>query len=410
MTEDTTLLRADTGAPVTFRELLDNGHEGVLVWSLDERRRLVPAPVDQRVPLRREARLPTPARLRPGGQGHRQPPVPHLRRLDGAGRPRRRRSNRGPTPHARTDRRRLGWTDSRLGLLAHLLGDGCVLRSQPVHYTSNDKANLEFVETAAAAEFGITPRRVAQKRLVAHIPAGSRTGARTGGTTRCMSGSGAGHRGLGARTRSAFPSAALGQQCRDRRVPPAPVGDRRQRHSAAARQRHRARGLLRDDQPSAGGRRHPTCCPGSGSSLARRRSAKAGCRPGYHVTVADGPEPARVLPAIGVHGRRGETARRLPRRDRGQGREHRTSTLSRSEAWELVKAERSRAGLTERQFQAAIGMHYCGADPRQGVPAASGCCAAPTPSTPTLCARSPRTTCCWDRIVAVEPRRHPAGL
>ena len=45
MTEDTTLLRADTGAPVTFRELLDNGHEGVLVWSLDERRRLVPAPV-----------------------------------------------------------------------------------------------------------------------------------------------------------------------------------------------------------------------------------------------------------------------------------------------------------------------------------------------------------------------------
>jgi replicative DNA helicase len=45
MTEDTTLLRADTGAPVTFRELLDNGHEGVLVWSLDEHRRLVPAPV-----------------------------------------------------------------------------------------------------------------------------------------------------------------------------------------------------------------------------------------------------------------------------------------------------------------------------------------------------------------------------
>src|SRR5829696_8293843 len=45
MTDDTTLLRADTGAPIAFRELLDNGHDGVLVWSFDEQRRLVPAPV-----------------------------------------------------------------------------------------------------------------------------------------------------------------------------------------------------------------------------------------------------------------------------------------------------------------------------------------------------------------------------
>jgi replicative DNA helicase len=45
MTEDTALLRADTGAPVTFRELLQDGHDGVLVWSLDEKRRLVPAPI-----------------------------------------------------------------------------------------------------------------------------------------------------------------------------------------------------------------------------------------------------------------------------------------------------------------------------------------------------------------------------
>jgi replicative DNA helicase len=45
MTADTTLLRADTGAPVTFAELMKDGYEGVLVWSLDDRRRLVPAPV-----------------------------------------------------------------------------------------------------------------------------------------------------------------------------------------------------------------------------------------------------------------------------------------------------------------------------------------------------------------------------
>ncbi len=47
-------------------------------------------------------------------------------------------------------------------LLAHLIGDGCVLPRQPVHYTSNDPANLDAVEGAAARRFGIEPRRVAQ--------------------------------------------------------------------------------------------------------------------------------------------------------------------------------------------------------------------------------------------------------
>ncbi len=45
MTADTQLLRADTGAPVTFAELMRDGWDGVLVWSLDDQHRLVPAPI-----------------------------------------------------------------------------------------------------------------------------------------------------------------------------------------------------------------------------------------------------------------------------------------------------------------------------------------------------------------------------
>ncbi|HEX5495533.1 MAG TPA: replicative DNA helicase [Mycobacteriales bacterium] len=45
LTRDTTLLRADTGAPVSFGDLLDNGFDGTLVWSLDADRRLVAAPL-----------------------------------------------------------------------------------------------------------------------------------------------------------------------------------------------------------------------------------------------------------------------------------------------------------------------------------------------------------------------------
>lgn len=48
-------------------------------------------------------------------------------------------------------------------LLAHLLGDGCVLPRQPIHYTSADLENIRAVEKAAQRLFAIKPRRVRQK-------------------------------------------------------------------------------------------------------------------------------------------------------------------------------------------------------------------------------------------------------
>ncbi len=45
LTADTRLLRADTGAQVSIRDLLRSGSEGVLVWSLDKNRRLRAAPL-----------------------------------------------------------------------------------------------------------------------------------------------------------------------------------------------------------------------------------------------------------------------------------------------------------------------------------------------------------------------------
>src|SRR5487761_472056 len=45
LTADTELLRADAGGPVTFEQLMRDGWEGILVWSLDEQHHLVAAPV-----------------------------------------------------------------------------------------------------------------------------------------------------------------------------------------------------------------------------------------------------------------------------------------------------------------------------------------------------------------------------
>src|SRR5205807_466797 len=50
VTADTRLLRADNGEPVEIGELLRNGWDGVLVWSLDDRGRMQAAPVTRVFP------------------------------------------------------------------------------------------------------------------------------------------------------------------------------------------------------------------------------------------------------------------------------------------------------------------------------------------------------------------------
>ncbi len=48
-------------------------------------------------------------------------------------------------------------------LLAHLLGDGCILPRQPYHYTSADQKNINIVAQTAAKLFDIKPRIIKQE-------------------------------------------------------------------------------------------------------------------------------------------------------------------------------------------------------------------------------------------------------
>lgn len=52
---------------------------------------------------------------------------------------------------------------NKLILLAHLIGDGCYLEKQPLHYTNSDRGLLDIVEKVATAEFAVRPRRVKQQ-------------------------------------------------------------------------------------------------------------------------------------------------------------------------------------------------------------------------------------------------------
>ena len=56
-----------------------------------------------------------------------------------------------------------GMCKEELILLAHLIGDGCVLPKQPYHYTSADLLNIDSVKQSAEKLFKIRPRLVRQK-------------------------------------------------------------------------------------------------------------------------------------------------------------------------------------------------------------------------------------------------------
>jgi replicative DNA helicase len=399
LTADTTLLRADTGAPVTFQELLDNGHDGVTVWSLDEQRRMVAAPITNVFPsgVKEVYRLKLASGREVKASGNHPfltfgdwRPVDQLRVGDRIAIPR-----HVPEPIGAG----LGWTEGRLGLLAHLIGDGCILRSQPVHYTSNDEANLDFVESAAAAEFDITPRRVAQKTWWhSYLPAPYRC---THGRLNPLH---AWFRELGIEDLRPY----------EKRIPEVLYSASNREIALFLRHLWATDGCIWN--PS--GKSTPKAYYATSSReladgvalllgrlgiVARiRQVQKADYRPSYHVIIADGPSLRRFCADVGVHGRRGETARELLADLEGKVANPNADTLP-IEVWDLVRAERLRAGLTERQFQAAIDTHYCGSTLYKSSPSRQRLlrCAAALNS--PLLEEVATSDVYWDQVKSIEP-------
>ncbi len=399
LTADTTLLRADTGTPVTFAELLRNGWNDVLVWSLDDRHRLVPAPVTNvfesgtkevfrlRLASGREVKA---TANHPFLTFSGWTPLGELRAGDRLAIPR-----HVPVPVAAG----LGWSEHRIGLLAHLIGDGCVVKRQPVHYTSNDPENLEFVEAAATAEFGIAPRRVAQQTWWhVYLPA----------PAHCTHGRGNPihdwFRELGIEYRGAH----------DKRLPSALYAASDDEICLFLKHLWATDGCVWLPRGKSAAKVYYATssrelADGVAHLLARlgivariRQVEKAGYEPGYHVIIADTPSLRTFCARVGAHGRRGETARELGAflADRAVNTNVDTVPLA---VWDLVKSERVRAGLTERQFQAAIGTNYCGTTLYKSCPSRERlmrCAEALDSDTLREIASS---DVFWDKIVSIEP-------
>jgi len=156
LTANTRILRADNGAEVTFGELIQTG-ERPLVWSLDERKRMVARPMTNVFPSGRKEVFKM--RLASGREVEATAnhpfmtlegwtPLGELKVGNRLAVPR-----RVPEP---VDTQRMD--DSEVILLAHMIGDGSCVKNQPIRYASIDEANLAAV-TKAAEHFGITAVR-----------------------------------------------------------------------------------------------------------------------------------------------------------------------------------------------------------------------------------------------------------
>ncbi|HEY9267497.1 MAG TPA: replicative DNA helicase, partial [Mycobacterium sp.] len=156
LTANTRILRADTGAEVTFGELIRTG-ERPLVWSLDERQRMVARPMTNVFYSGHKEVFKV--RLASGREVEATANHPFMT-LDGwtplgelAVGARVAAPRRVPEP-VQTQRMH----DSEVVMLAHMIGDGSCVKRQPIRYASIDEQNLVAV-TNAAKHFGVTAIR-----------------------------------------------------------------------------------------------------------------------------------------------------------------------------------------------------------------------------------------------------------
>ncbi|WP_067834971.1 replicative DNA helicase [Nocardia lijiangensis] len=156
MPASTRILRADNGGETTLGELLASG-EQPLVWSLDERMRMVARPMVKVFPSGRKEVFKL--RLASGREVEATGNHPFLtvdgwiplEKLTVGDRLATPRQVPEPVHTARM-------ADSEVILLAHMIGDGSCVKRQPIRYASIDEENLTAV-TTAAQHFGVAAVR-----------------------------------------------------------------------------------------------------------------------------------------------------------------------------------------------------------------------------------------------------------
>ena len=355
MTANTRILRADTGAEVTFGELLATG-ERPLVWSLDERKRMVARPMTNVFPSgHKEVFV---LRLASGREVEATANHPFMT-LDGwmplgelkIG-------DRLATPRWVPEPvHTVRMHESEVVLLAHMIDDGSCVRRQPVRYASVDEANLVAVEISAA-HFGVTPVRD-------DYPAARVTTLRLPAPERLTHG-------------KRNPIAAwldklglFGKRSYEKFVPKEVFALPDDQVALFLKHLWATDGSVRWDEKAGQARiYYATTSRRLADDVAQlllrvgvyariKKAKKAGYRDCWHVCIYGGENQKRFVAHVGVHGDRGESANEVLAKLDTAPRNTNLDTVPK-EVWGQVKSALMRRGMTHRQFAEAMDNRFCG--------------------------------------------------
>ncbi len=366
LTAGTRVLRADDGTEVTLGELLASG-ERPLVWSTDDRLRLVPRPMTKVFPsgFKEVFRL----RLTSGREVEATAnhpfltvdgwvPLGELASGDRIAVPRLVPAPIEPTPMA----------EAEVVLLGHLIGDGSFVRRQPIRYASTDEANLRAV-TEAARHFGVTAVRddhPAARCTSLRLPAPYRL---THGKRNPIA---AWLDGLG----------LFGLRSHEKFVPRQVFSAPDEQVALFLRHLWATDGSVRWDERHGQARIYY-------ASTSRRlvddiamlllrlgvlsrikRVRKAGYRDSWHLYVHGAENQLLFLDKVGVHGMRGIAAKAVAARLGGIVGNTNLDTVPR-EVWQRVKELLTVRNMTHRQFADAMSSRFCGSTTWKHAPSRS---------------------------------------
>lgn len=356
LTEDTRVLRADTGAEITLGEMFALGHTDVPVWALDDRLQYVRRHLTHVFPtgVKPVYRL----RLASGKEVTATANHPFL-------------TYEGWTPLGELEvGTRLGvprhvpgpelsaaWDDRKVVMLAHLIGDGSFVKRQPIRYASIDEANLRAVSEAAGA-FGITPIRddyAAARVTTLRLPAPYRLAR--------------GKRNPVAEWLDDF--GLFGARSHEKFVPTAVFHLPKEQIALFIRHIWATDGSVTVNANGRSGRVYYASTSRRlvddlsrlllrfGISTRIRSTTKAGYRVGWTLDVSGVDDQRRFLQEIGVHGARGVLADRLLEIIRDTRANTNVDTVPR-QVWDDVRELLVERGMTHRQFAEAMGTQFCG--------------------------------------------------
>lgn len=356
LTADTRVLRADTGAEVTMGELFTSGATEVPVWALDSSLRYVRRHLTHvfSTGVKETFRL----RLASGKEVTATANHPFLT-YDGwqplgdleVG------SRIAVPRHVPAPELQAEWTDRKVVLLAHLLGDGSFVRRQPLRYASIDEANLAAVADAAT-DFGITAVRddyAAARCTTLRLRAPYRlTHGKRNPVAEWLDG-----------------MDLYGRRSHEKFVPEAVF--HLPKHQIALFLRHlwSTDGSVTVNKNGRGGRVYYASTSHRlvddvsrlllrfGISTRIRKAVKAGYRPGYTLDLSGADDQRRFLQEIGVHGSRGQNAERLLAIVREITANTSVDTVPRA-VWDDVRELLVEKGITHRELAAALGTQFCG--------------------------------------------------